>query len=168
MTDRLGARLWKWHSSSSESLSNRRSILQFKSSNLPAAIPFPKTVDDVVLFLRRLIDPKNCSRVCQSRWILPVSRLSTYEKLPDICFLSIQGDKTFLADWVIVSRVKKKNKKTKQNKTGLIFTGVPWLCTRRLGESVNIFNHPCTTNDRLWSMKEICTLIRESLQVKYY
>ena len=65
------------------------------------------------------------------------------------------------------SRGKKKNK-TKQNKTGLIFIGVPWLCIRRLGESVNIFNHPCTTNDRLWSMKETCTLIRESLQVKYY
>ena len=181
MTDRLGTdlgtRLRKWPSSSSESLSNW-SIWRLKNFNLPAAIvqekepiPFPKMLDDVVLYLRRfIIDPKNCSRVLMCPSVPPNYQTFTILKLPDICFLGIQGDKTFLADWVDVSLVKKKNKtkQTKQNRVDLYWSPVTLFSTRRLGESVNIFNHPCTTNDRLWSMKEICSLTRESLQVKYY
>ena len=175
MTDRLGTdlgtRLRKWPSSRSESLS-KLSIWRLKNFNLPAAIvkekepiPFPKMLDDVVLYLRRfIIDPKNCSCVRPSRHITCFQTFNIL-KIARYLFSEYTGRHNLLSR---LSRCFSREKnKTKQNKNRLLFIGFPF-CTRRLGESVNIFNHPCTTNDRLWSMKEIWTLIRESLQVKYY
>ena len=182
MTDRLGTdlgtRLRKWPSSSSESLSNW-SIWRLKNFNLPAAIvqekepiPFPKMLDDVVLYLRRfIIDPKNCSRVLMCPSVPPNYQTFTILKITRYLFSGYTGRQNLLSRLSrCFSREKKQNKtkQTKQNRVDLYWSPVTLFSTRRLGESVNIFNHPCTTNDRLWSMKEICSLTRESLQVKYY
>jgi len=124
MTDRLGTdlgtRLRKWPSSSSESLSNW-SISQLKNFNLPAAIvqekeriPFPKMLDDVVLYLRRFItDPKNCSCFRQSRQIT-CFRTSTILKIARYSFSGYTGRQNLLSR---LSRCFSREKKTKQNKT---------------------------------------------------
>ena len=131
MTDRLstdlGTRLRKWPSSSSESLSN----VQEKEP-----IPLPKMLDDVVLYLRRfIIDPKNCS--CPS---VPLNYL-----FPDFQHITIA--RYLFSEYTgrlnLLSKLRRcfsrEKNKTKQNKNGLIIIGVLWLCTLRLGESVNTF-----------------------------
>ena len=141
MTDRLGTdlgtRLRKWPSSSSESLSNW-SIWRLKNFNLPAAIvqekepiPFPRMLDDVVLYLRRfIIDPKNCSRVLMCPSVPPNYQTFTILKITRYLFSGYTGRQNLLSRLSrCFSREKKKTKQNKQNKTGLIFIGVPWLCS---------------------------------------
>ena len=124
MTDRLGTdlgtRLRKWPSSRSESLS-KLSIWRLKNFNLPAAIvkekepiPFPKMLDDVVLYLRRfIIDPKNCSCHRPSRHITCFQTFNIL-KIARYLFSEYTGRHNLLSR---LSRCFSREKKTKQNKT---------------------------------------------------